>query len=175
MLRFALKFVLCFAALMSLFEASRGTVIERLLVEECILKPATALIRLLSPSEHVALAGRTITSTVVHTSTVLHLHIIRGCEGIEIFLLLVSAVLAFPAGWRARLHGLAVGFVLAYLLSLGRLVALYFTLSSAPGAWEALHGLLLPLGPIIVISLYFMHWSGTIQLPNTAAPGSHAP
>lgn len=167
-LLFAIRFVAYFAVLMTLFEACRGTVLERFLVEDGILKPATALVRILSPHEHVALVGRTITSDASH------LRIIRGCEGIEIFLLLVSAVLAFPAGWHARFHGLAIGFVLAYLLSLSRLIALYFTLSYAPGAWEALHGLVLPLGPIIVISLYFIHWLGTISLPNSPDRTSHA-
>jgi exosortase family protein XrtM len=168
-LLFALRFALCFAGLMALFEASRGTVIERFLVEDCILRPATALIRLLSPDMHIELAGRTISSSTSH------LRIIRGCEGIEIFLLLVSGILAFPAGWRTRVQGLAIGFALAYLLSLSRLIALYFTLSYVPNAWEALHGLVLPLGPIIIITLYFMHWSAGIRLPNAAASSAHAP
>jgi exosortase family protein XrtM len=168
-LLFALRFALYFAGLMAVFEACRGTAIERFLVEDCILLPATALIRLLSPDAHVELVGRTITSGAAH------LRIIRGCEGIEIFLLLISGVLAFPAGWSARVHGLAIGSVLAYLLSLSRLIALYFTLSYLPDAWEALHGLVLPLGPIIVITLYFMHWTAAIQLPNVSAPSAHAP
>jgi exosortase family protein XrtM len=168
-LLFAIRFALYFAGLMAVFEACRGTVIERFLVEDCILQPATALIRVLAPDAHVELVGRTISSSASH------LRIIRGCEGIEIFLLLVAGVLAFPAGWRARVHGLAIGFALAYLLSLSRLVALYFTLSYLPGAWEALHGLILPLGPIIVITLYFIHWSGKLPLPNTLTPNSHAP
>lgn len=168
-LLFAIRFALYFAGLMAVFEACRGTVIERVLVEDCILQPATALVRWLSPDAHIELIGRTITSTAAH------LRIIRGCEGIEIFLLLVAGVLAFPAGWRARIHGLVIGFALAYLLTLSRLVALYFTLSYRPGAWEAVHGLVLPLGPIIVITLYFMYWSGRIQLPATPPASSHAP
>jgi hypothetical protein len=60
-------------------------------------------------------------------------------------------------------------------LSLSRLVALYFTLGYRPSAWEALHGLVLPLGPIIVITLYFMHWSVRIRLPTTPASSGHVP
>lgn len=69
------------------------------------------------------------------------------------FLILAAGVLAFPTGWIARLQGLAIGFTLAYVLSIVRLFALHLILRHHPGAWEALHGLVLPLGPIIVISL----------------------
>jgi len=139
------------------FEASRGTPVERFLVVDCILLPTTALIKAVAPDEQVTLVGRTISSPTSR------LHVTRGCEGVEIFLLLVAAVLAFPAPWKARMRGLGVGFVLAYLLSVARLLALHFTLRYAPFAWEALHGLVLPLGPILVVTLYFMRWSARVQ------------
>jgi exosortase family protein XrtM len=152
-LAFGLRFLVYFALLMLAFEASRGTFVERFLVVDCILRPTTALIQAAAPEEQVTLVGRTISSPASS------LHVTRGCEGVEIFLLLVAAVVAFPAPWKARLRGLGVGCVLAYLLSVTRLLALHFTLRYTPGAWEALHGLVLPLGPIIVVTLYFMRWS----------------
>ncbi|MGO9634958.1 MAG: hypothetical protein ACLPX1_13830 [Steroidobacteraceae bacterium] len=165
-LAFAIRFFVFFALLMGAFEASRGSAVERFLVEDCILKPVVALIHAVAPNESVELAGRTIRSPTSR------LNVTRGCEGIEIFLLLVAGVLAFPASWKARAKGLGIGFVLAYLLSLSRLVALHFTLRYDPGAWEALHGLVLPLGPIVLITFYFMFWSGKIPL---TAPNSRTP
>src|SRR5271165_6362235 len=150
---FGLRFLVYFAALMLAFEATRGTAIERFLVVDCILRPTTALIQAMAPAEHVTLVGRTISSANSR------LNVTRGCEGIEIFLLLVAGIVAFPASWKARAKGLSVGFVLAYLLSVARLVALHFTLSYLPAQWEALHGLILPLGPIVAVTLYFMYWS----------------
>ena len=44
--------------------------------------------------------------------------------------------------------------------SLTRLMALHYILRYSPSAWEALHGLVLPLGPIILMALFFMYWSG---------------
>ena len=73
--------------------------------------------------------------------------------------MLAAGILAFPATLRQRVRGLLLGTVLAYLLSLTRLVALYFVLRYSPSAWEALHGLVLPLGPVILLALYFMRWS----------------
>ena len=134
------------------------------LVEDCILVPATALIGVLDAHESVHLTGRIIETPGSQ------LRVTRGCEGIEIFLILAAAVLAFPASWGMRLRGIGIGMVLAFVLSLARLIALHFTLRYSPGAWEALHGLVLPLGPLVAISLYFMAWSAHVP----PRPDAHA-
>lgn len=165
---FAVKFILCFALLFGAFEASRGSTFERFVVEDMILVPTTALINVVMPNEHAQLAaGRVISSPGSN------LHIIRGCEGIEMFLLLVAGIVAFPASWRWRLQGLLFGSILAYVLSVTRLMALHYILRYSPGAWEALHGLVLPLGPIVLMALYFMRWSaGGVQ--RSLAPAARA-
>ncbi len=162
---FAVKFILCFALLFGAFEASRGSAFERFVVEDMILVPTTALINVVTPNEHAQLAaGRVISSPSSN------LHVIRGCEGIEMFLLLVAGIVAFPTSWKHRLQGLLFGSILAYVLSVTRLMALHYILHYSPGAWEALHGLVLPLGPIILMALYFMRWSaGGVQRPLTPA------
>jgi exosortase family protein XrtM len=154
-LRFALTFILCFAALFAGFEASRGSPFERFVVEDLILVPTTMLIDRITPSEHAELtSGRVIASPGAN------LHVTRGCEGIEMFLLLVSGIVAFPASAGRRVQGLLQGCLLAYTLSIARLMALHYILRYSPDAWEALHGLVLPLAPIILMGLFFMHWSG---------------
>lgn len=75
------------------------------------------------------------------------------------FLMLAASILAFPASLIRRAQGLLLGFALAYPLSAARLMALYYILRYSPSGWEALHGLILPLGPVIVMALYFMRWS----------------
>lgn len=153
-MKFALKFIVVFALLTGGFEASRGTGFERFVVETGILVPTTRLINVLTPQEHVTLIGRTIASPDGS-----RLRVTRGCEGIEMFLLLVAAILAFPASSRRRVQGLLVGSVLAYALSLIRLALLHYVLRYSPNAWEALHGLVLPLGPVLIMVLYFLYWS----------------
>lgn len=81
------------------------------------------------------------------------------------FLLLVAGIVAFPAGWKQRILGLLMGSILAYVLSVARLMALHYILHYSPGAWEALHGLVLPLGPVILMALFFMRWSGRATRP----------
>jgi exosortase family protein XrtM len=159
---FALKFIICFAVLFGAFEASRGSAFERFVVEDLILVPTTALINTVTPDEHAHLAPNRVIS-----SPGSNLHVTRGCEGIEMFLMLVAGIVAFPASWKRRAQGLLLGSILAYALSVARLMTLHYILRYSPGTWEALHGLVLPLGPIVLISLYFMYWSGGGLTPPT--------
>lgn len=77
------------------------------------------------------------------------------------FLLLVSGIVAFPATAQHRLRGLLMGLTLVYALTLGRLISLHFALRYSPEAWDLLHGLVLPLGPVLIVALYFLHWCGS--------------
>jgi len=95
------------------------------------------------------------------------LRVTRGCEGVEMFLMLVAGILAYPADAVRRTRGLLVGAAIAYGLSIARLMALHYILHYSPAAWEALHGLILPLAPIVLIALYFMSWSAA---PRHATP-----
>lgn len=153
-LGFAVRFLGLFVLLYGAFEAGRGTAFERALIGRAILEPTAALINALTPAEHVWVEGHTL---ITRASA---LRVTRGCEGIEMFLLLTAAIAAFPAPLRERIRGLLIGGALAYALSIGRLLALHYTLERSPGAWEALHGLVLPLFPIVLMALYFLHWSG---------------
>jgi len=167
-LRFALRFLVLFALFAGGFEALRGTAFERFVVETLILKPTVGLMNLARPEEAVRLVGRTIVSP-----DGAKLHVTRGCEGIEMFLLLVAAVLAFPASPKRRAQGLFWGAILAYVLSVARLVALDFTLRSSPALWDALHGLVLPIGPVVLMALYFLRWSAA-PASEPFAPATHA-
>jgi exosortase family protein XrtM len=166
-LLFAIKFAALFAIFMGTFEAVRGSASERFVVETLILEPVTAAIHLINPQDQVRLVGRSIISTGSK------LNVTRGCEGVEIFLLLCAAILAFPASWRARAEGLAWGFLLSYALSFARLIGLHFTLRYWPAAWESLHGFVFPLAPIFLIMLYFMNWTGRRGLPQSQPAVPH--
>ena len=165
---FAVRFIVVFAVLLGGFEALRGTTVERTLIEDGLLAPTTWIAQHLSPGEPIRQVGRAIESPRSR------LNVIRGCEGIETLLLLVAAVIAYPASWAARGKGLFVGGVLAYVLSVARLVALHMALRHSPQAWEALHGLVLPLVPIVLVSWYFLHWSALQPRSAATAAASNA-
>jgi len=56
-----------------------------------------------------------------------------GCNGVEALLVLAAAMLAFPAPWRMKLLGLAIGAVAIQALNVVRVISLYYI-----GQWNAL-------------------------------------
>jgi exosortase family protein XrtM len=167
LLAFGLRFALGFLILTAAFEASRGTSFERFVIEESVLLPTAKVVNTISPGVTLERARRTIISGTAR------LHVTRGCEGIEMLFLLAAAILAYPASLRRRTQGLLIGSVLAFTLSVGRLTALIFTLRYWPDGWEAMHGLLMPLVPIIVIAAYFLYWS-TLKTASVRKDQPHA-
>jgi exosortase family protein XrtM len=154
-LSFGIRFLVIFTLLASAFEFSRGSSFENFVVEDLILHPTAMLINAITPSERVTLKDRTLVAATTR------LHVIRGCEGIEMFLLFSAGIFAFPAMAKQRAQGLLFGSILAYVLAVTRLMALYYILRHSPAAWEALHGLILPLAPVVLIALYFLRWSAS--------------
>ncbi len=49
-----------------------------------------------------------------------------GCDGIEAVIILVAAVLAFPAPWKHKLIGVGIGFVAIQALNLVRIISLFY-------------------------------------------------
>lgn len=75
------------------------------------------------------------------------------------FFLLAAGILAFPAIAKHRVEGMLCGSILAYLLSIVRSTALYYILRINAANWESLHGLILPLAPILLMAWYCLRWS----------------
>ncbi len=61
------------------------------------------------------------------------------CTGIFVVMLFASFVLAYPASWRARLGGLAVGIPLFFVVNVLRLATLARIVEIYPGAFFYLH------------------------------------
>lgn len=57
--------------------------------------------------------------------------ILPGCNGVEACLVLLAAVLAFPAGWRAKATVIALGLPAVQLANLLRIVSLFYL-----GQWD---------------------------------------
>ncbi|MBL0123941.1 MAG: exosortase H [Betaproteobacteria bacterium] len=49
-----------------------------------------------------------------------------GCNGIEACIVLLAAIVAFPAGWRHRAWGLAFGFLAVQGLNVVRIISLFY-------------------------------------------------
>jgi len=57
----------------------------------------------------------------------------RGCNGVEAVIILVSAMLAFPAPWKHKLVGIGLGFLAIQALNLVRIISLFYL-----GQWNRL-------------------------------------
>ncbi|MHC5004765.1 MAG: exosortase H [Planctomycetota bacterium] len=82
--------------------------------------------------------GATANDTVV-LSQRYALEIKRGCDAIEPAALLAAAIIAFPAAWRRRAIGLAIGIPALLGLNFVRIISLYYTGIHAPDAFEVVH------------------------------------
>lgn len=147
LVRFALAFAILFFVLLSLYQALQGTPAYRYYLEEMIVRPAVALIRLVSENEGVEAAGHRLVWEGHRLS------VLSGCDGADAMLLLAAALLGSPLPWRARLLGVLLGVTLVYALNLTRVAALYFTFRYDRGLFELVHGVLGPLAVICAVLL----------------------
>jgi len=101
------------------------------------------------------------------------IRIVAGCNGVEAVLILVSAILAFPAPWKHKLVGIGIGFVAIQSLNLIRIISLYY-LHQWNQVWFNWFHLYLWQALIILDALIFwllwLRW-----LPRSPAAKQHGP
>jgi exosortase H (IPTLxxWG-CTERM-specific) len=92
----------------------------------------------------------------------------NGCNGVEAMLIFLAAVLAFPAPWRARLLGLALGVVAIQVVNLVRVVALYLTGAYFPSWFDASHTVVWQTVVILFSVLLWILWANRLAAPREA-------
>jgi len=104
-------------------------------------------------SENVSVEGTEIRSPVFAVN------IENGCNGVETALLFGSAVLAFPASWKRRLAGLALGFGAIQVINLVRVVSLFWIGTHRPALFSASHTVLWQSAVVLCGVLLFLFWA----------------
>jgi exosortase H (IPTLxxWG-CTERM-specific) len=89
------------------------------------------------------------------TSALMEVQIIFECTAVYPIGIFAAAVLAYPATWRARLAGLAMGIPAIVAVNLCRIVSLCYIGHWYPGAFETAH---LVVWQSLVIFLTFLFW-----------------
>lgn len=84
------------------------------------------------------------------------IEIVRNCDAIEINILFVSAVLAFPASWRRRAIALAVSLPTLIALNVLRICGLYAVGVRAPQYFAFVHEQVFPLLLVLAAALTFL-------------------
>ena len=138
-----------FAVLQWAWSEARDTWVERLVIHEATVKPAAAMIRVLSPEAKAEPVGARIKAAGGG------LNILNGCEGTEVMFLLVAAFAAVRMGWRGRLTGLALGLALIFALNQARILALFYAFREQRSLFDLLHTAVLPAVLVAAVGLYF--------------------
>ena len=87
----------------------------------------------------------------------------NGCYGVETALLFGSAVLAFPAPWKRKLLGLALGFAAIQLVNLVRVVSLFWIGAHRPALFSASHTVIWQSVVVLCGVLLFLLWASREQ------------
>jgi exosortase/archaeosortase family protein len=142
-------FLLVFALLQWGWSSVRGTWIERLVIHEATVKPAAALIHLLTPEIPARAAGASIKAPGGG------LNILNGCEGTEVMFLLAAAFVAVRLPWRRRIWGLILGLTLIFALNQARILALFYAFRTDRALFDTLHTAILPVVLVALTAAYF--------------------
>ena len=99
-----------------------------------------------------------------------------GCNGVEATIVLIAAVVAYPASWKARAVAIVLGFLAIQVLNIARIITLFYL-----GDWDIdifswVHLYLWPslimLDVLVVFIVYLRYLSREDEeLPNAAAAG----
>lgn len=151
---FVLAFLAVFAALQWSYSLCRSNgPVERLLVHALTARPSMAVINAITPAEQVRAMGHRLISPRVRLS------ILNGCEGVEAFFLLFSAIIAYRAPLSRKLKGILLGSLLIFTLNTGRVASLFYALRYQKSLFGLLHGYVWPALIILAGGLFFLKWS----------------
>jgi exosortase H (IPTLxxWG-CTERM-specific) len=147
-------------------------------VQHAVIQPFTSLLASLSASlimpfdEAVIASGRVIE----HTTNQFAVSIEAGCNGVEATIVLIAAVIAFPATIGQKCAAIALGFVAIQGMNLVRIISLFYL-----GQWNLdiftwthlyLWPVLIMLDVLIVFLVYlrYLTRSRVDDLDNAVAP-----
>ncbi len=89
----------------------------------------------------------------------------NGCNGIEAMTIFLAAVLAFPATWRAKAAGLALGLVAIQAVNLVRVVALFLTGVYFRAWFDSSHTVVWQTVVILSSVLLWLLWANRFAAP----------
>ncbi len=142
-----------YVALQGAWQLARDTPLERLLIHEFTVGSAVTFINGLTPE----VQARGVESTIRAEGGSINIR--NGCEGTEIWFLLVAAMAGASAGWRAKLLGMLAGAVLVFALNQARVLGLFYGLRYDRGLFDTLHTLLAPLFMVAGALLFYLAWA----------------
>jgi exosortase H (IPTLxxWG-CTERM-specific) len=159
------RFLVLFAVLLG----ASFSLISLNAVNDHVIEPFTGLVARAS-GVALNLLGQNVTRTDTFLrSPRFAVNIRNGCNGVEAMLIFLSAVLAFPAPWKSRLKGLALGIVAIQAINLVRVVALYLTGAYLPKLFDTSHTVIWQTVVILASVLLWLAWASRLPANEASA------
>ena len=128
---------------------------------------SASLVTLFDPN--VVAAGKVLRST----GNGFAVSIEAGCNGVEATIVLIAAVLAFPASWRSKMIGLAAGIFAVQGLNIVRVISLFYLGQWDADVFEWAHLYVWQALIMLDVLIVWLVWVRT--LPRTDASSRHEP
>jgi len=110
---------------------------------------------------HVLTAGKVLRSSTNGFA----ISIEAGCNGLEAAIVLIAAMLAFPAPWKHRLLGVAAGLAAVQVLNVARVISLFYLGQWSPAAFEWAHLYLWQALIMLDVLVVWLVWLRTLDGP----------
>jgi exosortase H (IPTLxxWG-CTERM-specific) len=134
---------------------------------DALAQLAAALVTLFDP-------GVQATGNVLRSSSgAFAVAIEAGCNGVEATLVLLAAILAFPASWARKLAGLAIGFVAVQGLNVVRVISLFYLGQWNREVFEWAHLYVWQALIVLDVLIVWLLWVRTLPpVPRGLPPGA---
>ncbi|MHB0969474.1 MAG: exosortase H [Thermoanaerobaculia bacterium] len=140
-------------------------------VNDHAIVPFTAGIAKVS-TEVLRFAGmNTIVVDTVISSPRFAVNVENGCNGVEAMILLIAAMAAFPASWKAKVVGIVTGIIAIQLLNLVRVTSLFWLGANYPKIFDMVHTAVWQSAIILVSLAFFVFWSVRVGPSRTENAG----
>jgi len=96
---------------------------------------------------------------IISTETQVALAIRRGCDAVEPIAFFITAVAAFPAAWRLKLVGMAIGAAGLIALNFIRIISLFLIRVHYPGAFEIAHVEVWQMAFVLAAMAIWLAWA----------------
>ena len=162
-------FILFVAILAALFAAELTPPGQRAVVlpwTEGLARVSAGLVTLFDPQ--VAASGKILMST----KSGFAVSIEAGCNGVEAAIILIAAMLAFPAPWKHRAIGILAGLATVQALNIVRVVSLFYLGQWNMKAFEWAHLYLWQALIMLDVLIVWLIWIRTLPQVSSAPPPS---
>ena len=138
-------------------------------VNDAVVVPFTAFLVKISAAILRAIGEDVFTRGTVIQSALFAVDVKNGCNGIEAALLLVAAMLAFPASAKARAAGLGVGLLAVQVVNLVRIVSLFWLGAHRRDVFDLFHAAVWQTLLILLAVGIFLAWGKRLRGGESAA------